>query len=370
MSAVATTGPAGPTNPTDPTGRTGHETGAARRVGVGNLALVELRRYAARAGIRWLVVAMILVVAMTAFGAYRSSRAPSQAQLDMAQQSYQQSLADWKLHGQEQIDSCQEAEQQAQATDPAADFRCESMAAPQPEQFLPWRESFATGASGWLEQVSTFLLLIALMVGATFVAAEFSTGSITTWLTFEPRRGRVFASKVAVAALATGAVVLVLGALAVGAFWVVTAVNHFTGDTTGELWSELGDRVGRLAAAGAAAGAIGAALAFLVRHSAAVLGVVVGWLVVVDGILASQLAMTNPGIRGWMVQTNLVAWLEGGLKQDSGATICTADASGATACTGATALVVPMTHAGLLLAVVVAVVTALALLVFRRRDVA
>lgn len=348
----------GPVTPARPSG------------GLGRLTLVELRRLAARAGVRWLVVGMLAVVALTAFGAYRSSRAPSQAQLDAAQQSYEQSLANWQVNGQEQIDSCRQAQEDARKTDPRADFGCQYMAAPTLEQFLPYRTPFSGNVESWVEQLSTFLLLLALMVGATFVAAEFSTGSVTTWLTFEPRRGRVLASKVAVAALATGAVVAVVGALAVGAFWAVTAVNHFVGDTTPELWAAVGDQVGRLAAAGAGAAAIGAALAFLVRHSAAVLGVVVGWLVGVDGILASQLSLASPGVRGWMVQTNLTAWLQGGLEQQYGVTSCTTGPSGVTSCDGGTALVVSMTHAGLLLLAVAAVVTALALLVFRRRDVA
>ena len=39
------------------------------------------------------------------------------------------------------------------------------------------------------------LALAALVLGAGFAASEFSTGSIGTWLTFEPRRLRVYGSK-------------------------------------------------------------------------------------------------------------------------------------------------------------------------------
>ena len=359
MSAVVAT------EPTPPTTIAGRPSGGAAR-----LLLVELRRYLARAGVRWLVVGMVAVVAITAFGAWRSSRPPTEQQLQQAQQDYRLQLTQWQQHGQEQIDSCKAAEADARQGDPSVDFGCDQMQAPTAEMFLPWRETFSQAAPGWLEQVSTFLLLLALVIGATFVAAEFSTGSITTWLTFEPRRGRVFASKLVAVTVATGVVVLVVAWLAIGAFWAATAVNHSAGDTTSQLWTALADRAGRLAVAGAVATAVGAALAFLVRHTAAVLGIAIGWLVVVDGIVASQIELTSPGIRRWMVQMNVSAWLQGGIENHVGATSCSTDSLGNTLCTGGTSLVVSMTHAGLVLGVVGAVVIALALVVFRRRDVA
>ena len=45
-------------------------------------------------------------------------------------------------------------------------------------------------------QVSIYLVaLAALMVAGSFIGAEYSTGSIANWLSFIPRRGQVFASK-------------------------------------------------------------------------------------------------------------------------------------------------------------------------------
>ena len=338
-------------------------TGTPTSVGVGRLALVELRRYLARAGVRWLVVGMIAVVAMTAFGAYRSSRPATPAQRTQAQQAYDQASADWRANGAAQIAGCQEAQAQARTTDPTADFGCQAMTAPALDSFVPVRQTFADSAAGWLGQVSIFVLLLALLIGATFVAAEFSTGSISTWLTFEPRRVRVFASKVVVPALATGVVVLAVAVLAIGAFWAAVAVNGSAGAVTAQLWVDLGNQAARLACAGAFAAA-GGALAFLLRHTGATLGVVVGWLVAVDGILASLFV----GLRRWTTQISLTAWLQAGVQEQVGATSCSSGPSGVTTCNG-TPVVVSMTQGGLLLLAVLVAVTALALLVFRRRDV-
>ena len=338
--------------------------GGAPSAAPGRLVLVELRRYAARAGVRWLTVGMVAVVLLTAFAAWRGSRPPSQTQLDQAQRYYEQSLDDWQQHGQEQLDSCQEQQEQAQQTEPNVDFGCDQMV-PRLDMFLPHQSTFAESAQGWVDEVGTFVLLLSLIVGATFVAAEFSTGAITTWLTFEPRRVRVFGSKVVVVTVVTGVVALLVAALAIGACWAATAVNHATGDMTDQLWTDLGNRAGRAAAAAAGAALLGAALAFLLRHTAAAIAVVIGWFVAIDSILVAGLL----GAQRWTVQINLQAWLQAGTTYYHQGDCTVASTTGETVCdSGERAL--SMTSGGLSLLVLVAVVTALALLVFRRRDVA
>lgn len=330
---------------------------------MGRLMRVELRRYVAREGVRWLVVGMVAAVLLTGFAAWRSSRPATEAQLDQAQADYQLQLTNWNQFGEQQITQCRDSEQQARQQDPSADFHCDQMK-PTVEQFLPPRATFAASARGWLTQVSTFVLLLSLIVGATFIAAEFSTGAITTWLTFEPRRGPVFASKAAVVTLVTGVAALLVSALAIGVFWAATAINHSTGDVTSQTLSDLGDQAGRIAAAAAAAALLGAALGFLTRHTAAVIAVAIGWLIAIDGIVLQSLLRAPR----WPLTTNLQAWLAGGYEQGVGGTTCMSTSAGVT-CDGEK-LVVTMTQAGVTMAVVLAVVTGLALLVFRRRDVA
>ncbi len=334
-------------------------TGAFRR-----LSLVELRRYTARAGVRWLVVGMLAVVLLTAFGAWRSSRPPSPALLQQAQQQYQMAQADWAQNGEQIVASCLAAqEQQTPASGPKPDFACDRMA-PTLANFLPAQATFVQSGSDWVSEVAVFVLLLALIVGATFVAAEFSTGSITTWLTFEPRRGRVFASKALVVTVATGLVALVVVALAAAACWAATAAHHAVGTMTPALWIDLGNTVGRIGGAAAGAALLGAALAFVLRHTAAVIAVVIGWFVAIDGILLSGLLHASL----WTVQLNLAAWLHAGTTyyQD---VPCTTGLNGEMVCAPVEKSL-SMTQGGLTLAVLVAVVSLLAVRVFQRRDVA
>jgi ABC-2 type transport system permease protein len=330
----------------------------------GRLARVELRRYLARAGVRWLVVGMLAAVLLTAFAAWRSSKPPSEAMLAQAQQQVVMAQADWAQNGAQYLADCQANQLQARQTDPYADFHCDGME-PTVEKFLPPQQTFAENAADWLGQASTFVLLLALILGATFVAAEFSTGAISTWLTFEPRRGRVFASKAVVATVVTGVAALLVSVLAVAAFWGATAVNHAVGQVTARTLIDLGNQSGRIAAAVAGAALVGAVLGFLLRHTAAVIAVVIGWFVAVDGILVSSLLRAPR----WAVATNLEAWLRAGTRYYQ-QTPCVPDPLGHGYACGTIEKSLSMTSGALTLVALLVVVTALALVVFRRRDVA
>lgn len=337
-----------------------------RPVGVGRLSLVELRRFLARSAIRWLLVGMLGIVGVMAYGAYSDTKPPTQAQLDEAQRNFDEQMVYWQDGGEQQIQDCRDAEAAERELHPdeQIDFGCETITPPQLEWFLPQRTTFAQSAAGWMGQAGTFGLMAALIIGATFVAAEFASGSMSTWLTFEPRRGRVFASKTAVAAGATGVAVLAQAASTVGVTCVAARLNDALGDVTGAVWTDLAHRVLRAGAMGVAAAAIGAALAFLLRHTAAAIAVAFAWLVVVENLL---LALVDWYAR-WAVSLNVRAWLQGGLEEQMGVTSCVTDSSGNTVCDGQT-LVITMTQAGWYLVALVAVVVTVALLVFRRRDV-
>jgi ABC-2 type transport system permease protein len=333
---------------------------------MGRLTHVELRRYLARGAVRMLIIGMVAAVLVAAFSVWRTTQPPSQAQVDEAQRQYAIAQSDWVQNGPQMIATCKEHEAEARQTDPS--FACDKIAgtAPTLDSYLPSRETFAASAGGWLGQVGSLVLLLSLIVGATFVAAEFSTGALSTWLTFEPRRGRVFASKAVVVTAATAVTALVVTALAVGVFWVAAAVNHATGDVTAQTLTDLGNESARGAAAAGGAALLGAVLAFLLRHTAAVIAVVIAWLIAVDKLLVIGLLQAPR----WSATYNLQAWLNAGFEQTVGPTSCSTDAAGTMVCDGGTNLTITMAQAGVTLAGLLAVAAAVALLVFQRRDVA
>lgn len=331
--------------------------------GVGGLVRVEARRFRYRAAVRWLAALAVLAALVVVATVYVSARPPSQSALDEAEQQYAFAQEDWAENGEQYVADCREGEAQEQETDSAADWGCDDME-PRPEYFLPAQPTLAGAGPTWVSGATTFLLLLAFAAGVTSVTAEIGSGSLGTWLTFVPRRGRVYASKVTVAAVGVLVPTAVALALTVGGAWVAASVNGAVGEVDAAWWGDLGWQVLRALAAAAVLGAAGAALGFLVRSAAAALGVGIGWLLLVDGVLAGVV----PALTPWTLRASLSAWLADGFTYWE-LVPCRPLDGVAQAGSCSVERTVSMLHGGVLLAVVAAVLVALGALVFRRRDV-
>jgi ABC-2 type transport system permease protein len=327
------------------------------------LVAVEARRFRYRTAVRWLALLAVVAALAVVASVYASARPPSAQELADAEQQFAYAEQDWAENGEQYVEDCRTGEEQAQATEPGADWGCDEME-PVPELYLPVQPTFAGSAESWVSGGTLFLLLLAFAAGVTFVTAEFGSRSITTWLTFVPRRGRVYASKVTVAAL--GVLVPTAAALAVvvGGAWLAAAANDAVGQMTGALWRDLGGLVLRALAVAAVLGAVGAALGFLARSAAAALGLGVGWLLLVDSVVTGLLPRVTP----WTLTASLEAWIDGGSTYWVTAPCPPLDGvPQAGSCT--VERTVSMLHGGVLVAVVAVVLVALGALVFRRRDV-
>jgi ABC-2 type transport system permease protein len=323
------------------------------------LITVELRRFHARMMLRILLVIGIGIVALTAIGAWSTARPMSDAELAQADQAYSQAVAEWKQYGDQQMADCLTQQTEAQKTDPNADFGCEQMA-PQREWFVRTPPTLGQYVPGVLSGMVFLLGFLALIAGATFTAAEVSSRSLTTWLTFEPRRIRVLTSKLAAAGAGVVLPAAVLVALAVGgAMGAFTIEGAGTAMTAAEVTTTVHTGL-RLVALAALVAVVASALGLLLRHTAAVLGVGIGYLVVVENILPGLAPRTQP----WLLLTNVMAWAQGGTTY--GLEECTTTATGRS-CTFVSHPVT-MTHGAVYLAVAAVLIVALTVLVFRRRD--
>jgi len=355
------------------------------------LLRVELQRLWARRVTRWMCVLALAVVALSAVSAFGSAMPPSDAQLAEAERAYQEQRDWWDENGEEELAGCQE--QEASDPDPNADYGCEYME-PQLEHFLPPTTTFvaddgaepvdvfegddgadvdpqvasiqASQWNGWsgvgmLDEVAVAFLLLAFVVGVSFVTAEVSSGSLGMWLTFEPRRQRVYWSKAAAAGLGTVPHVLLGFAATVGASVAFFAYFGALGDPTSDTWLQVAAYTGRLVVAGVGVSAVGVALGMLLRHAAAAIGVVVVVLWA-SGTFAFQLGEAQR----WLPTVNLSAWLSAG--KTFSVEKCTRGDDGSYACTYVDHAV-SQTQGGLYVLAVAAALTILAALVFRRRDV-
>lgn len=154
-----------------------------------------------------------------------------------------------------------------------------------------------------------FGVVVAILSCASYVGAEHSTNSLSTLLTFVPRRERVYLAKMATAAgwsALVGLVYIVLP-LFFSLAWLTTTRSGYYDrhiDLSAGIW--LGRFVlGLLVVVGA--GTASAALAFITRGATAVIGVTAGYLVVVEGLVQTLIGAARP----YLLINNLVAFVAG-----------------------------------------------------------
>jgi hypothetical protein len=155
--------------------------------------------------------------------------------------------------------------------------------------------------------VDGFVIVLLFVLGATFIGAEWHTGSMATLLTWEPRRVRVFVAKAAAAAIFAFAATL--GVLAFLALALLpAAIFHGTTAGAGGGWllSTLG-LVLRGGAVGMFAAVIGLAVASLGRNTAAALGGAFVYFVFIEQLIRGL----RPRWQPWLLSDNVATFLLG-----------------------------------------------------------
>ena len=325
------------------------------------LLKVELQRFFARRLVRVGTIAAVGVIILVLVGVGSTAKPPTEAERAAVQVEYERALADWEEDGDEWIADCKEGEADEKEQFPEADWQCDDIAAPQLEDWGIAEQELSDTLEPALGDVSLLLVALAFLLGVGFVAAEISTGAIGNWLTFEPRRVSVYASKVGAAAL--GIIPLTLGLIIVfvaGAYGVFAFFDTL-GDVTGEVWGGVAEVAARTVALTAVIAAVGVGLGALLKHTAAALGLFAGYAIVVEGILAGQL----PAISPYLLVVNLTAVIKG--KGEYWVLECVTSASGSSC--QSVARTVSLAHGVTVVGLFAVVVIVVAGLVFRRRDV-
>jgi ABC-2 type transport system permease protein len=155
--------------------------------------------------------------------------------------------------------------------------------------------------------VNAVVMAILLGLGATIVGAEWHAGTMTTLLTWEPRRVRVQLMKVAATVLfAFLASVLVQAVLAAALLPSAALRGTFAG--AGGAWLRTTVAVAfRGAAIASIAAAMGFALASIARNTAAALGIGLGYFAVVEPILRGL----RPRWQPWFLFDNAATFIQG-----------------------------------------------------------
>lgn len=150
------------------------------------------------------------------------------------------------------------------------------------------------------------LVVIGWLLGASFIGAEWHAGTVTTILTWEPRRVRVILAKAIVAVASAFTLTLALQALLAGGLALAATLNGSVAEAAGWLGdtTEVAVRVSVLSAL---AGAIGFAFAAVGRNTAAALGAGFAYAVVVENLVRGL----RPDWSKWLFGENAGLFLLG-----------------------------------------------------------
>ena len=215
---------------------------------------------------------------------------------------------------------------------------------------------FTPGDQLELAELSDYLLLsafvvivIGLVIGASMVGASWQAGTVTTILTWEPRRIRWLLTRLLVTAVGVFVLCLVLLGLLSAALALGAAVRGSTATPAG--W--LGDTIAtmlRIAAVASATAVIGAAVATIGRNTAAALGAVFVYLAVLESLVRGF----RPLLSRFMLGDGAAVLISGNEQQVSD---------------GLTVITLTTQHAATVVALYVVVLVVVAMVMLRTRDV-
>jgi ABC-2 type transport system permease protein len=234
---------------------------------VSRLVWAEVTRLLSR---RFTGIALVLL--LLGLGGYQlvvnDSLSPlTDEQLAAAQQSYEQSHKDW-------VDNHKKYEQNCRETGGTP----EECAIPEPRlnDFTVEPTPFSQAARTALSISTVLVSLVAFMIAASFIGAEYSSGSISTWLTFVPRRSAVFWSKLLTVIGFAALLAAVSSALVLAATLVLARLHG----SHVELLRDLAAMGARSVLVAVGLAVLGFCLGLMTRHTAGAIGGLLALVVV------------------------------------------------------------------------------------------
>ena len=155
---------------------------------------------------------------------------------------------------------------------------------------------------------SPMLAILCLLLGASFVGAEWQKGTITTTLTWEPRRVRLMATKFAAVALVAAVFVVLMHLFLAAAMGMVAVLAGITKGVEGTWIRETAGVSIRIAAVGGLTAIVGCAIATVGRNTTAALGVAFLYFAVLEGLIRGF----RPTWQPWLLGDNAGRFVSGG----------------------------------------------------------
>jgi ABC-type transport system involved in multi-copper enzyme maturation permease subunit len=261
-----------------------------------SLLLAELRRLLARRAVVFLLIAGFALAALITAGVLWEGRPITAGDLAYGQEQYERDIA-----------ACEENPRRYGG---GRGFECAD-AMMRPEDYV-YRQVLTPAAvlDGLLVTLTTLLGLIALVVGTTFVGAEWTSGSMSNLMLFEPRRSRVWLAKVvAVVVVVTAFATAVLGLVVVASLAAAVSWSDAPwGSTRG--WDAAYATLRGVTVVVALA-MVGVAMTLALRSTIATVGLSFGYALVGEAMFR---AVAAQAVEPWLLSSHMFAFLQGRLE--------------------------------------------------------
>ncbi len=160
---------------------------------------------------------------------------------------------------------------------------------------------------GVLSVAMFFLFLGGFFGGATVAGAEWRAGTITTVLSWEPRRLRLHSARLGSGAILAFIISFGLQVVFLASFVPAVVANGTTDGVGGSFWLDLAVVVARTSVITAAAAVLAMSLATAARNTAFAVIAMFAWIVVVEGLIR----MLKPSLSSWLwgeTVTTVMGW--------------------------------------------------------------
>jgi ABC-2 type transport system permease protein len=276
-----------------------------------------------------------------------NSSPPTQAQSDLAQTQYDQNF-----------ERCMTGGKQASTEVPPGYDSMEDYCSKNSTPFVEGAGMTLRDLDQILQGIATFVILLGAVLGASLGGADWTNNTMTTLLTWEPRRNRVLLTRALVAVVVAFAITLFLQGVFAGLFALGASTRGSTAFTPPSLGSDVLQTVLRTSGVAAAFALIAYAVAMLGRSTVASVGVLFGYLILVEMVIAGF----RQSIQGWLVvRAGIVV-----VTQSPILDVSSVESGGGL---GQPDVLMSVARANAVLGVYALVLLAVALIVFRRRDV-
>ena len=173
----------------------------------------------------------------------------------------------------------------------------------------PGDEFHISHVATFFEGTSFLFAIGGWVIGASLAGAEWQAGTVTTLLTWEPRRLRVLVAKAAACALGIIALVATLDVVFGLVLSLVAATRgSIAGLDMGLFVRAVSGLVLRIAAISAIGSLLGLAIAMVAHNTGAAIGIGFVYLAVVEGIMRGL----KPGWARWLIGDNANVLVLGG----------------------------------------------------------